>query len=329
MCKKLTKLVSESEGVRQELDKYRSAYGDIEVTQSPEARRRSSRAREAEVKAHLKLVEEEATLLSRRIVELEVENRGLRAEMSDLRETGGEEEEQEKRDVAENREGGPGYEQPEDGEDRKSGLICNPSQDEGMTTACRIPREGPVGGEWEPLDSQEGEKDQVPDRRLTVKDCESLLALRDHSCILSSAVQLLTKPPEHDRCPSPSWRFSSRTDGDSGGAERIILPWPLSEALELLQAMLLEFIGRVETLLTGEDLAKNSQANKGGRVCDGADGTKGRPSSQEQVQQAASLQGDNVHRRNPKMQLTLQILWILHQWCQVKAADVEEKEVQF
>lgn len=34
---------------------------------------------------HLKLVEEEANLLSRRIVELEVENRGLRAEMEDMK----------------------------------------------------------------------------------------------------------------------------------------------------------------------------------------------------------------------------------------------------
>ncbi|KAI4875976.1 hypothetical protein NFI96_015169, partial [Prochilodus magdalenae] len=45
----------------------------------------SAHTREAEVKVHLRLVEEEATLLSRRIVELEVENRGLRAEMSEMR----------------------------------------------------------------------------------------------------------------------------------------------------------------------------------------------------------------------------------------------------
>ncbi|KAG7216002.1 hypothetical protein INR49_003524 [Caranx melampygus] len=86
MCKKLTKLVSESEGMREELAKYHSTYGDIDATQSPEGKHNSAHTREAEVKVHLKLVEEEATLLSRRIVELEVENRGLRAEMSDLRE---------------------------------------------------------------------------------------------------------------------------------------------------------------------------------------------------------------------------------------------------
>ena len=45
----------------------------------------SPHTREAEVRVHLKLVEEEANLLSRRIVELEVENRGLRAEMDDMK----------------------------------------------------------------------------------------------------------------------------------------------------------------------------------------------------------------------------------------------------
>lgn len=45
----------------------------------------SPHTREAEIRVHLKLVEEEANLLSRRIVELEVENRGLRAEMDDMK----------------------------------------------------------------------------------------------------------------------------------------------------------------------------------------------------------------------------------------------------
>lgn len=45
----------------------------------------SPHTREAEVRVHLKLVEEEANLLSRRIVELEVENRGLRAEMDEMK----------------------------------------------------------------------------------------------------------------------------------------------------------------------------------------------------------------------------------------------------
>lgn len=85
MCKKLTKMAKESEGMREELAKYRSLYGDLDVSLSVEEVADSPHSREAEVKVHLKLVEEEANLLSRRIVELEVENRGLRAEMDDMK----------------------------------------------------------------------------------------------------------------------------------------------------------------------------------------------------------------------------------------------------
>ncbi|XP_071333219.1 uncharacterized protein [Trachinotus anak] len=386
MCKKLTKLVSESEGMREELAKYHSAYGDIDATQSPEGKHNSAHAREAEVKVHLKLVEEEATLLSRRIVELEVENRGLRAEMSDLREKigggGGEEEEEESRDVAEenvaastpakDREGRKqslkaGCTVDEQGQDEEAGegksdigtsLLCNQSQTEGMITACHIPREGPVGGEWDPSDSQEGDNNEKLERGLkgmTVKDYETLLALRDHSCILSSAIQLLTAPPKNKHCSSPSCAFTSSPEVDLNG--KIFLPGALNEALDLLKAMLLAFIGRVETLLTGEDSGKNS-VHKDGHVWDSyafpflsgdcadhdAESHKMResPSEQECVEdlrttevkeratrQAPSFQWDPLHScRDPKMQLSLQILWILHQWCQVKGPDPEGKEVK-
>lgn len=85
MCKKLTKLVKESEAMKEELSKYRSLYGDVDASLTVEEVADSPHTREAEVRVHLKLVEEEANLLSRRIVELEVENRGLRAEMDDMK----------------------------------------------------------------------------------------------------------------------------------------------------------------------------------------------------------------------------------------------------
>uniref|UniRef100_A0A3Q3D7L6 Microtubule crosslinking factor 2 n=1 Tax=Hippocampus comes TaxID=109280 RepID=A0A3Q3D7L6_HIPCM len=85
MCKKLTKLVKDSEAMKEELAKYRSLYGDVDASITVEEVADSPHTREAEVKVHLKLVEEEANLLSRRIVELEVENRGLRAEMDDMK----------------------------------------------------------------------------------------------------------------------------------------------------------------------------------------------------------------------------------------------------
>ncbi|KAL3974178.1 homeobox protein HoxA/B/C/D4 [Sarotherodon galilaeus] len=85
MCKKLTKLVKDSEAMKEELAKYRSLYGDINASLTVEEVADSPHTREAEIRVHLKLVEEEANLLSRRIVELEVENRGLRAEMDDMK----------------------------------------------------------------------------------------------------------------------------------------------------------------------------------------------------------------------------------------------------
>uniref|UniRef100_A0A8C6LEW7 Microtubule crosslinking factor 2 n=1 Tax=Nothobranchius furzeri TaxID=105023 RepID=A0A8C6LEW7_NOTFU len=85
MCKKLTKLVKDGEAMKEELAKYRSMYGDVNASLTVEEVADSPHTREAEVRVHLKLVEEEANLLSRRIVELEVENRGLRAEMDDMK----------------------------------------------------------------------------------------------------------------------------------------------------------------------------------------------------------------------------------------------------
>ncbi|XP_073679609.1 microtubule cross-linking factor 2 [Garra rufa] len=85
MCKKLTKMVKDNEAMREELAKYRSVYGEVDASLTVEEVADSPHTREAEVKVHLKLVEEEANLLSRRIVELEVENRGLRAEMDDMK----------------------------------------------------------------------------------------------------------------------------------------------------------------------------------------------------------------------------------------------------
>ncbi|XP_076839766.1 microtubule cross-linking factor 2 isoform X3 [Brachyhypopomus gauderio] len=85
MCKKLTKMVKDNEAMKEELAKYHSLYGDVDSSLTVEDVADSPHTREAEVRVHLKLVEEEANLLSRRIVELEVENRGLRAEMDDMK----------------------------------------------------------------------------------------------------------------------------------------------------------------------------------------------------------------------------------------------------
>lgn len=71
--------------MKEDLVKYSSLYGDLDNVMSVGAFGESPHVREAELKLHLKLVEEEANILSRRTVELEVENRGLKAEMDELK----------------------------------------------------------------------------------------------------------------------------------------------------------------------------------------------------------------------------------------------------
>ncbi|XP_033987964.1 uncharacterized protein LOC117483720 [Trematomus bernacchii] len=298
MCKKLSKLVSESEILREELCRY----------QSPEGRQTSAHSREAEVKVHLRLVEEEATLLSRRIVELEVENRGLRAEMSDMREKTGRGGEEEEEMAWKERE--ESLKQVEEGRSDEENI--------------QITREGPVGGEWDPADAQENEKN--PDRRgVIVKEYETLLALRDHSSMLGSAILLMTPKNSH-RSPT----FISQTEDFDMKS--------FYDALELLQAMLSAFIGHVETLLSAEDLGKKDawDSQTLSFLCGDFDIQESQSKQEfvedlrtsevkereKQTRQSTCFQLDLMQScRDPKMRLSLQILRILHQWCQVKGLE--------
>ncbi|XP_048363460.1 microtubule cross-linking factor 1-like isoform X2 [Sphaerodactylus townsendi] len=85
MRKKMAKLGREKDDLEQELQKYKSIYGDVESPLPIGEAGGPPSTREAELKLRLKLVEEEANILGRKLVELEVENRGIKAEMEDLR----------------------------------------------------------------------------------------------------------------------------------------------------------------------------------------------------------------------------------------------------
>ncbi|XP_058133359.1 microtubule cross-linking factor 1 isoform X2 [Dasypus novemcinctus] len=85
MRKKLAKLGKEKDELEQELQRYKSLYGDVDSPLPMGEAGGPPSTREAELKLRLKLVEEEANILGRKIVELEVENRGLKAEMEDMR----------------------------------------------------------------------------------------------------------------------------------------------------------------------------------------------------------------------------------------------------
>ncbi|XP_034031242.1 microtubule cross-linking factor 1 isoform X2 [Thalassophryne amazonica] len=86
MRKKMAKIDKEKDRLEQELLKYRSFYGDVDSPLPKGEAGGPPTTRESELKLRLRLVEEEANILGRKIVELEVENRGLKAELEDMRE---------------------------------------------------------------------------------------------------------------------------------------------------------------------------------------------------------------------------------------------------
>eukprot|EP00063_Salmo_salar_P027320 XP_014002155.1 PREDICTED: protein SOGA1-like isoform X2 [Salmo salar] len=383
MCKKLTKMVSESEYMHEVLSKYRSAYGDVDAAahSSEGGTAKSPHTREAEVKVHLRLVEEEAMLLSRRIVELEVENHGLRAEMSDMRESviggGGEEEEEQPQKGARDNGDLPllyvrdvedceqslrmecmQFEQEKGEEQRRSVIECSQEevmeihrrdqpQTERLSPLSQIPREGSVGGEWEPLDNQQcyTHRGSVA-HALNVKDHEALLALRDHACLVTSAIQLFVSPAKNGHSSPPLSPHISRAKSYPQGKAQPLALDPLMqghlyEALELLQAMLLALMGRVELLVTqggelrvegnwdptaipslaDQDTQNNTEVSAKKETGEGLRTAV----VKERVRRAT--QSDHLDScRDPMMKLTLKVLWVLHQRSVRKRSGLEGKE---
>ncbi|KAM6935450.1 microtubule cross-linking factor 3 [Lycodopsis pacificus] len=86
MRRKMAKIDKEKDRLDQEVQKYRSFYGDVDSPLPKGEAGGPPTTRESELKLRLRLVEEEANILGRKIVELEVENRGLKAELDNMRE---------------------------------------------------------------------------------------------------------------------------------------------------------------------------------------------------------------------------------------------------
>ncbi|MFT7816064.1 microtubule cross-linking factor 1 isoform X4 [Arapaima gigas] len=85
MRRRIAGLAREKDELEQELQKYKCAYGDVDCTLPlGDCTGGPHTTREAELRLRLKLVEEEANFLGRKIVELELENRDLRAENKDI-----------------------------------------------------------------------------------------------------------------------------------------------------------------------------------------------------------------------------------------------------
>ncbi|KAJ8016827.1 hypothetical protein DPEC_G00011400 [Dallia pectoralis] len=381
MCKKLTKIMSESESMREELAKYRSAYGDVDAYFPEGTPAKSSHTREAEVKVHLRLVEEEATLLSRRIVELEVENRGLRAEMTDMRSdmmndmtsdmrsdmrsdtrsdtrhggTLGEEEDESQQEVPVEHEDQPAShdmvaekcdrvftvqwtQTDEEASEGQRRSMPDQSQMEREGPLRQAPGNGPEAGQREPHSNQQSGTHRISVAYgLNMKQHKSLIALRDHACLVTSAIQLLTSPakPGHSSPALSSHRVKSYPQGKAQPLPLdTLMQGHLYESLELLHAMLLALLDWIESLVTpGRELGVEGDPTAIPSLTDTHSNTEtsGRQETSESLQTAVVKdrvrQSDHLNScSDPMMKLTLQVLWVLHQGCLRKTSSLDGKE---
>lgn len=251
------------------------------------------------------------------------------------------------------------FEQEKGEEQRRSVIECSQEevmeihrrdqpQTERLSPLSQIPREGSVGGEWEPLDNQQcyTHRGSVA-HALNVKDHEALLALRDHACLVTSAIQLFVSPAKNGHSSPPLSPHISRAKSYPQGKAQPLALDPLMqghlyEALELLQAMLLALMGRVELLVTqggelrvegnwdptaipslaDQDTQNNTEVSAKKETGEGLRTAV----VKERVRRAT--QSDHLDScRDPMMKLTLKVLWVLHQRSVRKRSGLEGKEV--
>lgn len=361
MCKKLTKMALESEAMREELAKYRLLYGEVDETQAAAGATNSGHTREAEVKVHLRLVEEEATLLSRRIVELEVENRGLRAEMSELRERAGgslEEEETMKgaREVLE-----VSLQTGEQGEMLRSGCLDGKENADAMTTHNNVQenqmhveedhvdnssishmhREGPIGGEQElsaETEEETGEAQCKSDCTFGVKDLESLLAIHDQALLVRSTIQLLTTPAKNGLSPTcthntpadPSYLGKPAVDPQCKTHQWLLEPMlsPLTNGLEVLQAQLRALVEKLEVLSNSNSerprpVIEKNMLNFGEDLSEMKEDAKNQASRELPCEKNVG----NQCNQDSLVFLTLQLQWFIQQWRQGERPTADGKSL--
>lgn len=309
--------------MREELAKYRLLYGEVDENKAAAGTANSAHTREAEAKVHLRLVEEEATLLSRRIVELEVENRGLRAEMSELREKGGaglEEDEMVKAlplptSAVEQGEMVRGGHLDDDEKTNENMEVeqTNLEEERVENSMSYIHREGPIGGEQELSDESKDEgKAQLA---LGVKDLEGLLAVHDQALLVRSTIQFLTAPAP----PGSPYLGKTEVDPTCEKHQWLLDPMlsPLTNGLEVLQAQLRALVEKFEMLLKSTPEGPAADLEKTTLV--------GEKDMKNQGHEHPGVEEHFVHPRVPHSNrcdqdslvlLTLQLRWFLQQWRQ-------------
>lgn len=336
MCKKLTKMAAECEVMREELCKYRLLYGDVDVSQAVEGAINSAHTREAEVKVHLRLVEEEATLLSRRIVELEVENRGLRAEMNEMQERAGWGQEEEE-EVIEGREKCLGSEAnsfthksiPESEGNVQSMGVAEVEN----CPLSHILREEPVDVKTNHLQDQiESDENAEKEQSCTasMKDLEALLAVCDQAMLVRSIIQFLIQPAKNGFLPISNQKcisshpILSKIDVDSHSLNN---PWvldpmmsPLTSELEVLQAQLCTFVSKIDVL-------KNSVPGETGQYTNAEKVLE----TVQQVSQPGPSEKKTSEKQTsnqPSLELlTVQLRWFLEKWRQGERPSKEDKNL--
>ncbi|XP_066526245.1 microtubule cross-linking factor 2 isoform X2 [Hoplias malabaricus] len=354
MCKKLTKMAVECESMREELAKYRLLYGDVDSSQAAAGTTNSAHTREAEVKVHLRLVEEEATLLSRRIVELEVENRGLKAEMSEMQERvgGGKEDEDELM------QGGGEHLAVSVSvgmEVDTNGVLCNGQPNSEETSGSedcslsQIHREGPVGGETDPLEDQEKSAESMECAKeaqcethcsLSLKDLETLLAIRDQAMLVSSTIQLLIGQAKNGLSPTSNHYLISDTPYLSKSEVDLQCrahPWlldpmlsPLTSGLEVLESQLRTLVEKVEVIensVQSEHETKSIISDIGEDTnTENALETDKQQCPTEETTYQSSTSEDTGHLDSLEL-LTVQLRWFLQQWRQGERPTGEIKSI--
>ncbi|XP_062872090.1 microtubule cross-linking factor 2 [Trichomycterus rosablanca] len=347
MCKKLTMMAVDCESLRGELSKYRLHYGDLDVTQATSSITNASHMHEAEVKNHLRLVEEEATLLSRRIVELEVENRGLKAEMNDMQDKIGLS--QEVKDEVTIPVSVEQYEETKKDLDHehsksKEGTGGNVHLDD----VTQILREELISVERNHFEDQDNSGDneefntKVPCEQgsvLSQKDLDDFIAVRDQAMLVRSIIHFLIPPANngflpilnHDLLPSVPVLNNLEVDSQCSSNPCGVNPMlsPLTNGLDVLQAQLKTIVTKVEVLVNSVPTnhethlisGKDKEANTEKILETNMQDVKQCP-DEEIICHPKDSNGQSCNLDSLEL-LTSQLHWILQQWRQGKRSAEE------
>lgn len=353
MCKKLTKMVEECETMREELSQYRLLYGDVDASQSATGTTNSVHTREAEVKVHLRLVEEEAMLLSRRIVELEVENRGLRAEMNEMRERAGWGQEDED-EVIEGREKCLATSITVREENEANDVTRNKNSESEERTEGNVKSVGIVEVENcplshilrdEPMDvmTNHPQDQNICDENAekehgytsSLKNMEALLAIRDQAMLVKSIIQFMIPSAKngfsltsnHNLIPSHPFLSKLKAESHCLNNSWVLDPMmsPLTSGLEVLQTQLHTLVSKLDVLVNSVP-SETGQSTNAEKVLETVEQVARPCLAEKKTCQSSSNEEQNCNQASLEL-LTIKLHWFLQQWRQGKRSSEKDKNL--